>query len=559
MPNTDKRAQQPYSVSQIENSKPNVPRTASVLSGYLANSMNAGHDKVIAFKQVMAGEKHREYRLKACFQLLTPKTPAYQNLKITIRTYFVPNSRVWKNAEKFTAQKGGTAEVKIEEIPNLGGKQIPNAMQGSNYTVLTNTTAWRDSFISSYIPRIGTFVRGEEDEFFMAKVSALPLRGRIAIYNDMERNKEYDEEYQEYNDDIVSTAEWNSYLPFNAGNFIKNSMRAKKPNSYFSDYRTDVQGFEATYPPDDMSSDMALMNWASWESKIAEARSEAENAQLNDWQIIAKIRGSKVLTEGKVQKIGEKTIRLNYSAITQNTYNTNENVSEEFRALGMQGAYSYTEIDTPLYAGIEFIEEGYIHVIATITADTVYESAYDRLEMNVNALDMYRPDLEGDKLDYLYRGELGQSAPANELAPMEIIGFKRKYSEYFKLPNCIAGDMTSKNYVESVYDSMLTYEETVINTKKTYQFFMDNAFMLNNDDNYTYTLLKIWKDYSDLMLNKNQAAKNTIVQVIDTNNDTSDYTLKGNNQIFFVGTHTCIAELPINEEIKHNYTVWGEH
>ena len=208
----DIQKQTPWSVSQIEQSKPATPRTVAQLSGYIANSMNGGHNKVIAWKQVMAGERHREYRLKANFQMLTPLTPAYQNLKMTIRTYFVPNSRVWKNAEKFTAQKGGASEIKISTVPHLGGKEIPiAALMGDSqyapgeYAILSNTTLWRDSFIASYIPRIGRFktyqeLQGYEEEQIreLPPISALPLRGRIAIYNDFERNKEYDGEWEEF-------------------------------------------------------------------------------------------------------------------------------------------------------------------------------------------------------------------------------------------------------------------------------------------------------------------------------------------------------------------------
>lgn len=564
----DIQHQKPFTVNQISNDKPNAPRTTTVLSGYIANSFNGGHNKTIAYKQVMAGEKHMAYRLKANIQMLTPLTPTYQNLKCTIRTYFVPNSRVWKNAEKFVAQKGGASEIKISEIPNMGGKQIPYYEDGSGeFTLFSNMEIWRDAFISSYLPRIGwnnSQTAGNIGANFntLPKVSILPLRGRVAIYNDMERNKEFDEIRQEYNDDTVSQAEWNSYLPLDAGQLEYFTMRAKRENSYYSDYRTEIQGFEESYPPTDLSADRSLINWAAWESKIAEARSQAENAQMNDWDVLAKIRGSRILTEGKVQKIGEKTFRLNYAAITQNTYNNNDNIADEFRVMGKQGAYSYTEIDIPLYEGVEFVEEGYIHVIATVSADSVFEQTFDRLELNVNALDQYRPDMEQDKQDVLYNIEMS-TATYQLNTVSDVVGFKRKYSEYFKLPNIIGGDMTNSTWFQNKLNTDGTiaveqYEkEKQILTNSTFQFFEQSSNVFVNYDGRIIWKNQ-WKDYTDLQINKNQAIQNDI-QVGEQVAGWGSTKLGGQNQIFFVGVCQCIADLPINEEIKKNYTKWGEH
>lgn len=222
MPNTDIRNQSVPTVNQVENTKPNVPTSSTILSGFLGNSMNAGHNKTIAFKQVMAGERHRELRLQGKFQLLTPLTPTYQQLKMNIKTYYVPNVRVWKNAEAFTSQAGGENMDKPQIIPNFAGKILPiikntNQTGDVKYSMpIQHTTAWRDTMISSYVPRIGQMPVGTSQVDFeipMPAYSALGVRGRIAIYNDYERNKDYDEERVEYNTDEVSEAEWQSYLP----------------------------------------------------------------------------------------------------------------------------------------------------------------------------------------------------------------------------------------------------------------------------------------------------------------------------------------------------------
>ncbi len=583
----DIQAQKPFTTSQIKQTKPNVPSTTSILSGYIANSMNGGHDKVIAFKQVMAGEKHKEYRLNMNIQMLTPLTPAYQQLKMTIRTYFVPNSRVWKNAEKYTAQKGGTSEIKIEEIPNLYGKVIPQIIgQTENQRVgLQNTTIWRDSFISTYIPRVNgnDIIFDSNYETPLPKVSVLPLRGRVAIYNDLERNKEYSPEMMEYNGDTVSDEEWESYLPLDPNKTEFYQMRSRRENNYYTDYRTELQGLNIESPIDNTNAfwegQTQLLEWAAWESKINEARAEAENAQKTDWEIIAEIRGSKLLTEGKVQLIGQKTFNLSYNSVTQNTYNNNEDINPEFKVMGKQGAYSYTNINTAIYAGFEFNEEGYVHVIATISADTAFINGFDRLELNCTPLEQYRPELKDEKLDVLKLAEMttvsGIGLSLNQLY-QENVGFKRKFSEYFKLPNLIRGDMEEKEIFRTYTNAnLLGLGATTFNTdltkilpNDTYQFFEQNILYLDNvkipqyndptPSLYNGMKKNIWKDYTDIMINKNLAIKETVFALPGEGGETNIW-VDGQNQVFFVGVATCLANLPIDEAIKNNFTKWGEH
>lgn len=559
--------QKPTTVSQIEQTKPAIPKSIdNYLVGYIGNSMNGGHDRTIAWKQVMAGERHKQYNIALNMQLLTPLTPAYQTLKCTLRAFFVPNSRVWENAEAFTSQKGGVTVEKTKTIPNIGDKTMPvlnsYETQGKE-TAIVNTQQWRDSWISSYIPRL--YNPHETNEGYsqnpMPAMSILPIRGRVAIYNDFLRNKEYDEEKLEYKDDTVSTNEWLSYLP-QGDNFLENidyyTGRSRRQNSYYTDYRTELQGYEELF--ENQNESEQLLDWASWESKIAEARTQAENAQKNDWEIIAEIRGSKKLSEGKVQLLGEKTFNLNYSSITQSSYNSSDVVkNENFQVMGTQGAYSYTNVDVPLYAGVEFIEEGYIHIIATVTADTVFESGVDRTLLNIDALSVYRPDMLQDKKDVLYEMEMGINNPVGAGvtdARENIAGFKRKYSELFKLPNIIAGDMTTEPLYEyATVNDELEYDYAREQlTHSTYQFFETSRYS-QYDGLGNYYGKKVWKDYTDLLLNKNQAIENPVYR----GSAPKEVLVGGQNQVFFVGIHSCICDLPVDDSIKKNYTVYGEH
>lgn len=568
----DINTNKPYTTSQVSSSKPNIPRSDNVLVGYIANSFNGGHNRTIAWKQVMAGERHKEYKLNLKIKTLTPLTPPYQQLKMTIRSYFVPNSRVWENAEKYTAQKGGTAEIKIKEVPNMGGKIVRSYyVEGEpQNTNMMNTTAWRNAFISSYLPRMGekniydaastNQTNSGNGDITLPKISILPLRGRIAIYNDMERNKEFDPEIQEFKNNEPTNVEWTSYLPINSEDVGRLNMRAKRENSYYSNFRTEIQGFETEFPPTGTSeSDKSLITWGAWEHLLGEVRSQAENAQRNDWDIIAEIRGSKTALQGKVQKIGEKTFNLNYASVTQNAYN-NAVTDVNFQVLGQQGAYSYTEIEVPCYAGFEAIEEGYIHIIATVWAESVFEQGIDRLEMNVTPLDQYRPDLKEEKQDVLYTIESGTKRIKKMNNVMQVEGFKRKFSEYFKLPNIIAGDLTNEGYYEALYPlGSIQYSETEIESQKSYQLFEDDkSYARKPNGNIIYK--KPWLDYTDLLINKNLAVQEE-VQMINFTILGQDETIevKGQNQIFLVGKATLVADMPIDEAIKQNYTKWGEH
>lgn len=567
----------PYSNNQVPNNKPNTPRSYNTLMGHIGGSFNGGIDKTIHYKQCMAGERFKEYRIQVKMRMLTPLTPSYNNLKCCVKTYYVPNSRVWKNAETYTSQKYNGTETKVEMIPNFEGKNVPGILftEDDQAISLMHTDVWRDSFISSYIPRMGRAELQEQvqsivdiDNIIMPRMSALPLRGRIAIYNDFLRNKKYDPEYVEYNTDTVSENEWLSYLPMYENNTELNNVligRAQRPNNYYTNYRTEMQGFEyedgISILDGDTDIKEQLVTWAAWESKIAEARSEAEDgaAGLNDWDIIAKLRGSKKLSEGKVQLIGIQTFNLNYAAVTQNAYNNSDSVQDiRFKTLGQQGAYSFTEIDIPCFAGYETAEEGYIHVIATVYAESVFCTGIDRLELNVTPLDQYRPDLKDDKLDTIYNCEFGTTKileDQNERnSPYDAVGFKRKFGEYFKLGNVVCGDICNQPYIQIEKSGTEDVSNGTLLPQNTYQLYEDDSADIIDPDTQQIIRKAPWKDCTDLLINKNLAIRNNIEQF-----DQTYYRVTGYNQIDYIGIAYCHVDMPIDEAIKQNYTTWGEH
>ena len=572
--NYDLNTQKPASTNSILNEKPIVKKTETTLTGYLATSMNGGMIKPIYFKQVMAGEKIKEMKLRINVKMLTPRTPSFQKLKLVLKTFFVPNKRIWTNADKFEAQKGGATQIKIKEIPNLGNAQLPIFLRGQDNTnvAYTDTDLWRDSYTSSYLPRYLTSMISERynEQHTWPKVSVLPLRGFKAIYNDMLRNKEYDEPLEEYFDDGVSGDEIQSYFMYNNDNAKKLKkllIRGKAQDSYYTNMRTELQG-EYTTEPGLTDRANALSTLTEWEKRIAEVRSQAENAQRNDWDIVAEIRGAEKLNENIPLLLSMQEIPLNYSMVTQTTYNTNEEVEEEYQALGTQGAYSYTETEKSVVLYFDCKQSGYIHCIAQVTADNVYSTGFDRLELNTKYDDIYTPDKKEIKDDVLYSIEKNGTMINSTTDLTKIDGYKRKFSEYFKMPNLISGDMTNNRYfmTERKDDGTNTENfkekvtDTMLLTNGSYSFFQDSdRWYKFNDNDYFYSHEKMqWLDYTDILLNKNSAVAQPIEEINDYDNNYFITRIKGQNQIFMVGMASALVDLPIDETIKMNFTKWGE-
>lgn len=284
----EKNRQSAASTNQIKVQRPSLPKSSCILMGNIANSFNGGHYKTIACYPVMAGQQSYEDGFYAKIKLLTPKTPAYQRLNCSVMAVFCPDTRVWKNALKYHAQRGGTSEIKIKEKPNLGNMHIPETLVGetqgiTEVTSFFNTEAFRDSITSSYIPRFtsgGIEIQGDISQGYMPPMDILKLRDIRAIWNDLLRNKEYESEQLEYDGDTCTQEEFNSYLANTTERQVQLAYRAKRPDNYYTDYRTELQGFDTSYPPDDMSSDVAVLNWLSkFEQYAAETRAEANNAQ----------------------------------------------------------------------------------------------------------------------------------------------------------------------------------------------------------------------------------------------------------------------------------------
>lgn len=569
--------QVPYSLNQIEQNHPNVERTFNLLEGDIAGSLNGGHERTITYKRVKAGERIMLMGANMNIQLMVPKTPSFQRLKAVVKCVNVPDVRVWDNAMEFWAQGGGSSEIKVTEIPHPVGLQFPLVYSDDNTALISyqETTAYRDSFLSSYIPKMGVGImedviqQGQRIPYNkIPPINILPIRADVAMYNDLQRNKEYMPKRQEFHGDTVTLTEMNSYIMSDTRDMDYFFRRARRDNSYYMNYRTELQGFELEIPSDSMlNENAALLNWSNWESYMAESRSQVENSQKNSWDIAQELNGAPKLTEGRTQLLAKRVFDINYSSVTQNAYNNNSEIEEKYRVLGFQGGFSYTNIDLGFINGLEIKEHGTLLVTLCITADTVFESAIHRVMLNTRWDEIYRPDLVGKKLDTIYESEFGTPFLYNDGTDdlKKAVGFKRAFNEEFTLPSVIFGDMSVRGSIQTDYEidgQCRTFSTpNRILPNNTYQFF-EFAGNYEYDETYSYNIeqKKIWLDYTDLMLNRNQVIKMPIFN--DSGNvDGSDggMCVLGNNQIFYVGKVYCISDMPISPDIKDNFTKYGEH
>lgn len=553
--------QTPASINSIKTKKPHVNRSYNHLTGYIGNSFNGGIMKPLAYKKVMAGEKIKRYSMNGIARMLTPAVPSAQKLTMTVDAYFVPDSRVWDAYEEFVARKGATTLTKILNYPFCGdtgsaNNSLPTWYEGNGKVNPVNTSLWRDCWISSYLPRYGFDITNPatEESIKLPSINILLFRGLVAIYNDMRRHKVYDPKLTEYKGNKVVGEEKNSYFPQTPTDAMSQPfmIRGRRKDSYYTDYKTDLQGFKTSLNLDTMD----VQQHAEWQKQIAESRTQSENEQLNDWDIIAKLRGTRPVKDGKIRHLGRREIPLNYTQVAQTSYN-NAVTEENRQSLGVTGAYSYTEFNIDIVNYQEFIEDGFIHIVQQTSADTIFETGTHRTLLNVKWDDQYRPDFINITDDILYDVEKEGTSYATTNAT-KATGFKRKFSEQFTLPQLLSGEMTTKNILDTtITETGNLKTESELTTQHAFQFAETSDrvdYSISNNGQQILGFKHSWRDYTDLLINKNLAIREPVLY-----NEVNYITkVGGHNQIFLMAKTECITDLPIDEDIKKNFKMWGE-
>lgn len=108
-----------------------IPKSFNVeLPGIIGNTWNGGFITTVGFKKIYAGTTIKKYNIAGQIRMNTPLAPLATRLTTTIKAFFVPNSRVWENAEKFSAQKrqGAAGETTALVEPSF---PVSNMLNGS--------------------------------------------------------------------------------------------------------------------------------------------------------------------------------------------------------------------------------------------------------------------------------------------------------------------------------------------------------------------------------------------------------------------------------------------
>ncbi|QCS36885.1 major capsid protein [Tortoise microvirus 20] len=183
------------------------------------------------------------------------------------------------------------------------------------------------------------------------------------------------------------------------------------------------------------------MRHADWEMLIAEYRRQIEDAEKNDWEIIAEMGGTTAVRTDRPALLGEFEVPLNYQQITQ----TAPDPSNE-SALGSTGAYSFTLCEGKnFFNHREFQQDGVLIYTCTVQSDNTFEEAVHRTMFIDNINDLWNPELAKIQKDVLLVEEV--NACSSNTGLQRIQGYKNRYTEYSTLPNITAGDTRSKQLV----------------------------------------------------------------------------------------------------------------
>lgn len=433
------QAQEKFSAQMISK-EDQKPRKAGYckMSAPFGTGSHGGKLTPFGFYEYLAGAKVRNIR--ADFHvLMEPIThPIFSKAKLRMFAAYVPNVRVYENAEKFTANKKSPYETSKPAWPMFN----TGTLSGADVVYLSNSNAGGDGFITAPI-RFYESTAFRDTPFYCYKgiprgntTTMMDIRGYRACYNDIFRDKLTVPPLPEWKGDTVTMEEVQDSIYYSGSSIIDFAesnaclQRAAVNTSYFTDYRAEV--YSDNSPVDNTT----LYTHNVTQQQIAEFRAQAGNADLTDEEVIAQIRGTYVPKENMCYLIGSKTVDLDFTLQPQ--------TSEGELSLGAEGAYSLTLCNLDLVdKDFSAPKDGYIHYFWDIITDTngILLDTTNIEQYKSSPDEFYRPDLAVVKDGPIFVKEIS-SYWASFLAEDAIMGWKRRYSEYFRHPVYIRGDFT---------------------------------------------------------------------------------------------------------------------
>ena len=386
-------------------------------------TMNGGILYPIGYKEVLAGETVEDYSIDNLTRIITPRVPTLDRIYMNIRAYFVPHTRVWETAEKVLA---GKADLSLRNMAEEE-KALPRV-------TITNeqTKPWgfKDTLMARY---------GVPNNSATTTYNVLLPRGYRAIYNDFIRNKDYELPKPEFNSTEVSLTEARYFAPYNttapyAPNYINEGYRVVKAPTR-KNYLTNVKSQIGLDTAAAGTGTASLQNHLDWQTAFMDAKQRADNANKNDWDIIAELGGTQPVLADRVEFLGQVDYELNYQQITQSAPTIDNS-----GPLGTTGSFSYTKANGTLFNYKHFKQHGFIHILASITIDKQFEESTPKELLKQMGDEIYRPGLSKKEVQLLMKKEIGNINTSTDTSA----GYQPAWAEYKRLPSITTGEMRSR-------------------------------------------------------------------------------------------------------------------
>jgi len=425
MKETKKTSIQGIGEGQIQNDNlqqwvktPQIKTTKKLEPAVSAITMQGGLLYPIGYKEVLAGEYIREVSIDNLTRMLTPLVPTLDKVFMKIDAWFVPLTRIWNQAERKLAGKDSKQN---ENLTNL--KDLPNTTVNYQHT--------------QYKPFMYTLAHRYGIPFKTNNVIVNPFlyRGYRAIVNDFIINKDYEHPKTEWNGDAVSQTEQNAINGYNieTGVFYANAY-VLEPVQTRKGYLTNIKS--------KLSAEMEMMAVSGdrrqigvhldWQTRYNDAKQRQDNANKNDWEIIAEMGGTQPIHYNQVEYLGSIEYQLNYQQITQSAPTIDNSTP-----LGTTGSFSYTRANGVLFSHKEFKQHGHIHFTVNLQIDKRYERSINKELLKTSVEDIYRPGLADKEIQLLQ----SQEVIAGTTVIPDPVAYQPAWAEYKRLPSLTTGEM----------------------------------------------------------------------------------------------------------------------
>lgn len=399
-------------------------------SGKTALTLQPGKIYPLSFMEILAGDTIENYNIDTITRILTPFVPTFDKVMIRISAYFVPLTRIWASAEKVLADKAS-----IGNTLNGASKSLPSMIYPRNNTLYNQ---FRDTLVARY--GLANQAQGT------TTINPFLMRGYRAITNDYIINKEYEAKYTEWNNDTVTTPEYNSLLAYdlNDGTYINRDAyivtEAPTTRNYLTNIKLNIDDNTTSNNTGATGGQGTQSKHLDWQTKFMKAKQDIANANKNDWDIIADMGGTEPVEADRTQFLGEVEYEMNYQQITQSAPEIDGSAP-----LGTTGSFSYTRAQGELFSYKEFKQHGHVHVLVSVFLDKGFEEATPKELLKINNDDIFRPSLAKKEVQFLYRAEVANVFGNTDRGT---VAFQPAWAEYKRLPRIITGEMRTKPLIQ---------------------------------------------------------------------------------------------------------------